>query len=63
MSQEFMNLGREYRELYETTINQMLEQVYKDDRFGNTIRHLCKQALDNNWELEKKVNIVNIITK
>ena len=63
MSQEFMNLGREYRELYETTINQMLEQVYKDDRFENTIRHLCKQALDNNWELEKKVNIVNIVTK
>lgn len=63
MSKEFMDLGREYREMYEVTINQMLEAVINDNRFENTIRHLCKQALDNNWELEKKVNIVNIITK
>lgn len=63
MSKEFMNLGREYREMYEVTINQMLEAVINDNRFEDTIRHLCKQALDNNWELEKKVNIVNIITK
>ena len=63
MSKEFMDLGREYREMYEVTINQMLEAVINDNRFENTIRHLCKQALDNNWALEKKVNIVNIITK
>jgi TusA-related sulfurtransferase len=63
MSQEFMNLGREYRDMYEQNINQMLEAVINDNRFENTIRHLCKQALDNNWGLEKKVNIVNIITK
>ena len=63
MSQEFMNLGKEYRDIYEATINQMLEQVCNDNRFENTIRHLCKQALDNNWTLEKKVNIINIITK
>ena len=63
MSQEFMNLGKEYRDMYEVTINQMLEQVYKDERFENTIRNLCNQALDNNWALDKKVNIINIITK
>ena len=63
MSKEFMDLGREYREMYEVTINQMLEAVINDNRFEDTIRHLCKQALDNNWELEKKINIVNIITK
>jgi hypothetical protein len=63
MSQEFMNLGKEYRDIYEATINQMLEQVYNDNRFEDTIRHLCKQALDNNWALDKKVNIINIITK
>lgn len=63
MSKEFMNLGKEYRKMYETTINQMLEAVCDDNRFENTIRHLCKQALDNNWELEKKINIINIITK
>ena len=63
MSYEFMNLGKEYRDMYEVTINQMLEQVYKDERFENTIRNLCNQALINNWTLDKKVNIINIITK
>lgn len=63
MSQEFMNLGKEYRDMYEQNINQMLEAVINDNRFENTIINLCKQALNNNWGLEKKVNIINIITK
>lgn len=63
MSKEFMNLGKEYREMYEVTINQMLEAVCNDNRFEDTIRNLCEQALSNNWGLEKKVNIVNIITQ
>ena len=63
MSKEFMSLEKEYREIYEQSINQMLQAVIEDNRFEETIRHLCQEAITNNWELEKKVNIVNIITK
>lgn len=63
MSREFMNLNEEYRKMYEETINQMLTTITEDNRFEDTIRNLCKQALINNWELEKKVNIINIVTK
>ena len=31
MSQEFMNLGKEYRDMYEQNINQMLEAVINDN--------------------------------
>ena len=62
MSKEFMNLNEEYRKMYEETINQMISTVADDNRFEETIRHLCAEALNNNWELEKKVNIINIIT-
>jgi hypothetical protein len=63
MSKEFMNLNEEYRRMYENTVNQMLSTVAEDNRFEETIRHLCLEALTNNWELEKKVNIMNIITR
>lgn len=63
MSREFMNLNEEYRKMYEGTINQMLTTITEDNRFEDTIRNLCKQALINNWELEKKVNIINIVTR
>ena len=63
MSKEFMNLNEEYRKMYEETINQMLNTITEDNRFEDTIRNLCKQALINNWELEKKVNILNIVTR
>ena len=63
MSKEFMNLNEEYRKMYENTVNQMLSTVIEDNRFEETIRHLCAEALNNNWELEKKVNIMNIITR
>ena len=63
MSIEFMNLNEEYRKMYEETINQMLTTITEDNRFEDTIRNLCKQALINNWELEKKVNIINIVTR
>lgn len=63
MSREFMNLNEEYRKMYEETINQMLSTITEDNRFEDTIRNLCKQALINNWELEKKINIINIVTK
>lgn len=62
MSIEFMNLNEEYRKMYEVSINQMLQAVIDDNRFEGTIRHLCSEAIKNNWELEKKVNIINIIT-
>jgi hypothetical protein len=62
MSKEFMNLNMEYKIMYENTINQMLQAVIDDNRFEDTIRHLCNEAIINNWELEKKVNIINIIT-
>lgn len=63
MSKEFMNLNEEYRKMYEETINQMLITIANDDRFREPIRHLCSEALDNNWALEKKVNVINIVTK
>ena len=62
MSIEFMSLDKEYIEIYEASIDQMLKAVIVDDRFENTIRHLCNEALVNNWTLDKKVNIINIIT-
>ena len=49
--------------MYENSINQMLKAVIVDDRFEKTIRHLCKEALVNDWTLDKKVNIINIITR
>ena len=63
MSKEFMSLENEYREMYENNINQMLNAIAEDNRFEDTIQHLCKQAIENNWELEKKVNILNIVTR
>ena len=63
MSKEFMNLNEEYRKMYEETLNQMLSTITEDNRFEDTIRNLCKQALINNWELEKKINILNIVTR
>jgi hypothetical protein len=62
MSKDFMNLNEEYRTMYQNTINQMLIQIADDNRFEDTIRNLCNQALINNWELEKKINIINIVT-
>ena len=62
MSKEFMNLNTEYRKMYEEMVNQMLTTVIDDNRFEDTIRHLCAEAINNNWDLEKKVNIMNIIT-
>ena len=62
MSKEYMNLNEEYRKMYEENINNMLQIVANDNRFTDTIRNLCTQALKNNWELDKKVNILNIIT-
>ena len=58
-----MNLNEEYRKMYEETINQMLSTITEDNRCEDTIRNLCKQALINNWELEKKINILNIVTR
>lgn len=63
MSKEYMNLNEEYRKMYEGNINNMLQIVANDNTFTNTIRNLCTQALKNNWELYKKVNILNIINK
>ena len=63
MSKEFMNLSEEYRELYEKNINQMLETIIEDVRFGISIRNLCSQALSNNWDISKKINILNIVTQ
>lgn len=59
----FMNLGNEYKDAYEQTINAMLEVVCDDDTFTDTIRHLCNEALDKNWDLEKKLNIINVLDK
>ena len=33
----------------------------KDNRFEEPIRNLCNTAL--NWSLEKKVNVLNIVTQ
>ena len=63
MSKEFMSLNKEYRDLYEHNINNMLETISTNDRFDDNIRNLCKYALTNNWSLEKKVNILNIVTQ
>ena len=49
--------------IYEANINQMLGTITSDYRFSDSIRNLCKQALDNNWDLSKKVNILNIVTQ
>ena len=62
MSKEYMNLNEEYRKMYEENVNNMLQIVANVNRFTDTIRNLCTQALINNWELDKKVNILNIIT-
>jgi hypothetical protein len=62
MSKEFMNLSEEYRRMYETSINQMLQTIIDNNRFNESIRHLCAEAINNNWKLEKKVNVLNIIT-
>ena len=63
MSKEFMNLSEEYRMMYENSINQMLKTVADDNRFTDSIRNLCNQALINNWSIEKKINIINIVTQ
>ena len=63
MSKEFMNLSEEYRMMYENNINQMLKTVADDNRFTDSIRNLCSQALINNWSIEKKINIINIVTQ
>ena len=61
MSIEFMSLNEEYRKMYEENINQMLKAIAKDNRFEEPIRNLCNTAL--NWSLEKKVNVLNIVTQ
>ena len=61
MSIEFMSLNEEYRKMYEENINQMLKAIAEDNRFEEHIRNLCNTAL--NWSLEKKVNVLNIVTQ
>lgn len=61
MSHEFYLLNEEARKVYEETINQMLQTIADNENFTQTIRNLCNQALKNNWTLDKKVNIINII--
>ena len=61
MSIEFMSLNEEYRRMYEENINQMLKAISEDNRFEEPIRNLCNTAL--NWSLEKKVNVLNIVTQ
>ena len=61
MSKEFMNLSKEYRMTYEENINQMLRTIVDDNRFQESIRNLCATAL--NWSLDKKLNVINIVTK
>ena len=63
MSKEYMNLSKEYREMYEASITEMLINVSNDNRFEEPIRNLCKTALENNWDISKKINIMNIITQ
>jgi hypothetical protein len=63
MSKEYMNLNKEYREMYESSITQMLISISEDTRFEEPIRHLCKTAVENNWDISKKINIMNIITQ
>ena len=61
MSRDFYLLNEEARKVYEETINQMLQTIADNEKFTQTIRNLCNQALENNWTLDKKVNIINII--
>ena len=61
MSHEFYQLNQEAREAYEVIVNQMLENIANNETFTATIRNLCTQALKNNWTLDKKINIMNII--
>jgi hypothetical protein len=61
MSKEFMNLSEEYIMMYEENINQMLRTIADDNRFQESIRNLCANAL--NWSLDKKLNVINIVTK
>jgi len=61
MSQDFYKLTEEARMAYEDIINDMLQSVANNETFTVTIRNLCTQALKNNWALDKKVNIINII--
>jgi len=61
MSKEFYKLNKEERKAYEEIINQMLQTVCDNETFTDTIRNLCKNALENNWTLDKKVNIINIL--
>ena len=63
MSKEFMSLNNEYRKIYEMDINQMLETIINDERFENSIRNLCEFALNNKWDISKKINILNIVTQ
>ena len=63
MSKEFMNLSKEYRMLYENNVNQMLTTIIEDNSFNESIINLCKHALNDNWDLSKKVNILNIVTQ
>ena len=63
MYKDYMEMNVEFRKMYEENINNMLQIVANDNTFTNTIRHLCTQALKNNWEIYKKVNILNIINK
>ena len=61
MYKDYMEMNVEFRKMYEENINNMLQIIANDNTFTNTIRNLCTQALKNNWELYKKVNILNII--
>ena len=63
MNNDYMNLNVEFRKMYEENINNMLQLIANDNKFTATIRNLCTQALKNNWELYKKVNVLNIINK
>ena len=63
MYKDYMEMNVEFRKMYEENINNMLQIIANDNTFTNTIRNLCAQALKNNWEIYKKVNILNIINK
>ena len=63
MYKDYMEMNVEFRKMYEENINNMPQIVANDNTFTNTIRNLYTQALKNNWELYKKVNILNIINK
>ena len=61
MSKDFYKLNNYEREMYELTINGMLLDIYESNLFTDTIRNLCHQALINEWTLDKKINIINIV--